>query len=212
MKKLLCVTLLSSVVFMSQAIAETTPTTVPAKTDSLPTPIVGVVEQATMDKSEALKSIVSQMEKKRTEVQKEMQAFEKELKDQDQKLTADQKKLSEKEFAEKRTAFEKRVREIQQKLEIRRAQMEIAFEDSKKKVYDAFLKAAEEVRTETGANILLYKETVISSASSFDLTNKVLERLNKTLPSVPVSFKSEAEIKKQLEQTPSPQGQTQKPS
>ena len=208
MNKLLSIALLSTVAFMGHAQAQTAPVASPTKSDSLPAPIVGVVEQATLDKSEALKSIVSQMEKKRTEVQKEMQSFEKELKDQDQKLSAEQKTLSEKDFADKRTAFEKRVREIQQKLEIRRAQMEIAFEEAKKKVYDAFLKAADEVRTETGANILIYKETVVTSASSFDLTSKVLERLNKTLPTVPVTFKSEAEIKKQLQDTPQAQKQS----
>jgi len=195
MKKLLCLSLLSSVVFMTHVSAQTETTS----SNTIPAPVIGLVEQAALDKSDALKSIVSQMEKKRGEVQKEMQTYEKELKDQDQKLTAEQKTLPEKQFAEKRQAFETRVRDIQQKLEIRRAQMEIAFEESKKKVYDAFIKAADEVRTETGANIILYKETVISAANTFDLTPKVLIKLNKTLPSVPVTFKSEAEIKAQIQ-------------
>jgi Skp family chaperone for outer membrane proteins len=203
MNKLLFIGLLTSVALSEPVIAQTAtqqPTAPTASQVTLPTPIVGLVEQATMDKSDASKSIMNQLETKRTEVQKEMQKYEKELKDQDQKLTEEQKKLPEKEFATKRQAFEKRVREIQQKLEIRRAQMELAFEDAKKKVYDSFIKAADEVRTETGANLILYKETVVTSANSFDLTNKVLERLNKLLPSVQMTFKSEDEVKKQLEQ------------
>lgn len=173
-----------------------------AKAETLPAPIIGVVEQATLDKSAALKSIVEQVEKKRTEIQKEMSKYEAELKAQDKKLAEEQKTLSEKEFAQKRQDFEKRVREVQGKIEVRRAQMELAVEDAKKKVYEAFLKAADEVKKEVGANIIIYKETVVTADASFDLTNTVLEKLNKALPTVPVVFKSEAEVKKQLQEQP----------
>jgi Skp family chaperone for outer membrane proteins len=193
MKKILCLSLLTSIaVLPAMAKAEAT----------LPTPIIAVVEQATLDKSAALKSIIDQVEKKRTEVQKEMTKYETELKAQDKKLADEQKNLSEKEVAEKRQAFEKRVREIQEKIEIRRAQMELGVEDAKKKVYDAFLKAAEEVRKKAGANLVMYKETIIDADKSFDLTDEVLKKLNETLPSVTVVFKSEADVKKQLQQQP----------
>jgi hypothetical protein len=80
--------------------------------------------------------------------------------------------------------------------------MELAVEDAKKKVYEAFLKVADEVRNEVGANIIIYKETVVTAGKEFDLTSSVLEKLNKTLPTVTVVFKSEAEVKKQLQQQP----------
>ena len=51
---------------------------------------------------------------------------------------------------------------------------------------------------EVGANVMIYKETVITANNGFDLTPKVLDKLNKDLPKVKVSFKSEAEVKKQL--------------
>ncbi len=179
--------------------------TLPAKAEPLPAPIICVVSQASLDKSAALKSIVDQLQKKRTEVQKELAADEKRLKAEDQILSEQQKKLSEKEFATKRQDFEKRVHEIQTKLEIRRMQMEIAFEEAKKKVYDAFLKAADEVKKEIGCNIILYKETIVTADDSFDVSSKVLENLNKSLPTVAVTFKSEADIKKLVQQ----QGQQQ---
>lgn len=200
MNKILCASLFASAaIFTSAAVAETPS----VKTDSsLPTPVIGVVEQATLDKSLALKSIIQQVEKKRGEVQKEMAKYEEELKAQDKKLADEQKTLSEKEFTEKRQAFEKRVREIQEKIEIRRAQMELAVEDAKKKVYEAFLKVADKVKKEAGANIVIYKETVVTADNAFDLTQPVLKELDQTLPTVPVVFKSEAEVKKQLQQQP----------
>ncbi len=191
MKKILLLSFLASAAVISSAQA-----------DAIPSPLIGVVEQATLDKSLAFKSIIDQIEKKRNDVQKEMTSYENDLKAQDKQLVEAQKKLSEKEFAEKRQAFEKRVREAQEKIEIRRAQMELAVEEAKKKVYEAFLKAAEETQAEVGANIIIYKETVVTADSAFDLTPKVLEKLNKILPTVKVVFKSDAEVKKQLMQQP----------
>lgn len=191
MNKLLCLSFLASVAMI--------PSTVKAA-DTLPAPIICIVEQATLDKSAAVQDLAKQMEKKRAEIQKEMSTYETELKAQDKKLTEEQKKISEKEFADKRQAFEKRVREIQEKIEVRRAQMELAVEDAKKKVFEAFLKAADEVKKEVGANLVIYKETVITADPALDKTNLVLEKLNKALPSVTVTFKSEAEVKKQLQQ------------
>ena len=108
--------------------------------------------------------------------------------------------MTEKEFAEERQAFEKQVREAQEKIEVRRTQIELAVEDAKKKVYEAFLKAADDMRKEVGANIILYKETVVTADNNFDKTADVLQKLNKLLPTVPVVFKSEPEIKKLMEE------------
>jgi len=204
MKKIIYLSLLASISMLpSVGKAETSPESVGSKgATSLPAPIIGIVEQATLDKSAALKSIIEQVNKKRAEVQKEMATYEKELKEQDKKLAEEQKTLSEKAFTEKRQAFEKRVHEIQEKIEVRRAQMELGVEDAKKKVYEAFLKVVSELRKEVGANIIMYKETIVSAAPELDLTNTALERLNKELPTVKVEFKSEAEVKKQLQKRP----------
>lgn len=169
-----------------------------AKADIPPAKIC-VVAQATLDQSAVYKSILSQLEKKRAEIQKELASDEKKLKDEDKTLVESQKTLPEKEFNTKRQAFEKKVHDIQVKLEIRRVQMEVAFEDAKKKVFDTFLKVADEVKKEVGANIMLYKETIVTADSSFDVSSKVLEKLDKALPTVQVTFKSEAEIKQMVQ-------------
>lgn len=170
------------------------------KADPMPAPKIGIVEQATLNKSAAVKSIMSQIDKKRGEVQKEIAALEKDLKAQDKQLSEDQKKLSEKEFADKRQAFEKRVRDAQEKLEIRKAQMELALTEANKKVFEAFLKAAEDIKKQVGVNVIIYKETVVTADPSFDLTPQILDKLNKDLPTVQVVYKSEADVKKQLHQ------------
>lgn len=194
MKKLLLSAFLASAAFTTPACAET-----------FPAPVVCVVSQATLDQSSALKSIVSQLEKKRAEVQKELAADEKRLKEEDARLSEQHKTLSEKEFATKRQDFERRVHEVQAKLEVRRVQMEMAFEDAKKKVYEAFLNVANDVKKDVGANMILYKETIVTADPNFDVSAKVLEKLDKALPTVSVTFKSESDIKKLMQQR-GPQG------
>jgi Skp family chaperone for outer membrane proteins len=206
MNKLLCLSFLAGAALIT-SFAKAADT--PAPNTSLPAPVIAVVAQSTLDQSQALKSILEQVEKKRAEIQKEMAKYEAELTEKDKKLAEDQKKLSEKEFAEKRQAFEKRVREIQEKVELRKAQMELAVEDARKKVYEAFLKVVDNVANKAGANIVLYKETVITAKPESDLSAAALEELNETLPKVQVVFKSEAEVKKQLQQQPLPQAAPQ---
>lgn len=200
MKKLLLIPFLASAAVMTSAKADP---------ETLPAPVIGIVEQAILDKSKAFQSIIAQVEKKRTEVQKEMSSIENELKAQDKQLAEDQKTLPEKEFTSKRQAFEKRVHEAQEKIEIRRAQMELGVEDGKKKVYETFLKIAEEVMKAVGANIIIYKETVVTADKALDLTNPVKEKLDQAMPTVQVVFKSEAEVRKLLEQQPQPASNNQ---
>ncbi len=194
MKTLLLVPFLASVAMMTST-----------KAENLPAPVIGIVEQGLLEKSKAFQSIIGQVEKKRKEVQQEMLTIENNLKAQDKQLNEDQKKLSEKDFTNKRQAFEKRVHEAQEKIEIIRNQLELGVEDGKKKVYAAFLKVAEEVRKNAGANLIIYKETVVTADSALDLSNQVKEKLDQELPSVQVVFKSEAEVRKILLQQPHPQ-------
>lgn len=191
---LLCTSLLTAIVGIH-----------PLQAETLPAPIIGIVEQATLDKSEALKSIVEQVEKKRAEIQKEMSSYESELQAEKKKLAEAQKTLSEKEFALKNQKFEERVREIQAKLEMRKLQIELGVEEAKKKVYEAFLKVLKEVKKSAGVNLMLYKEIVPIADDDFDLTRQVLEKLNQAFPRVQVNFKSEAEVKKQIQQLQSQQ-------
>lgn len=207
MNKLICLSFLASVALLPSSLYAmapnaTAPAAPPATAPNASSLPIIIVEQATLDKSQAVQDLAKQVEKKRDEIQKELATYEKELKKQDEELTKKQKELSEKEFTEKRQAFEKRVREIQEKIEIRRAQMEFAVEDAKKKVFEVFLKAAHKIRQDKGAQAIIYKETVVDADPNLDFSATVLAELNKELPTVKVNFPSEAEVKTRLQQQP----------
>ncbi len=167
----------------------------------LPAPKIAVVDvQQILEQSTATQGVKKEIEKRRAEIQKEMTGYENELRSKDQELAKEQKTLDEKAFAKKRQDFEKRVTEVQKKLEILKIQLEQAFETARQDVYQGFLKSSDKVKSDVGANILLYKEQVVLADKAFDVTNQVLTNLNKDLPSVKVKFMSTAEIEKKLKQ------------
>lgn len=188
MKKILCLAFLAFVGLNSAT-----------KAEKLVAPIIGIVAQAVLDKSLAFQSIVQQIEKKRIEFQKEALSYETELKNREKKLIEAQKTLPPEQFTKEHQKFETYAHEKQERVEILKAQLELATEDSKKIVFDAYLKAAHEVKEEVGANILMYKETVVTADHSLDLSDRVLDKLNKRLSKVTVVFPSADKVKKQLQ-------------
>ena len=172
----------------------------PATNSSLPSPILAAIDvQKIIDASSATTGIREEIEKKRSEIQKEMTEHESKLRSQEQVLAEQSQKLSKAEFQKKREQFEKQVAEVQLKLNVRKLQLETAFEQARSKVYDAFLEASNSVRQEIGANIILYKEQVVLADNAFDITQPVLDRLNAELPKVQVEYQSEDEIMKKIQ-------------
>ena len=184
-------------IFYAALIASVATFTV-AKADSAPAAI-SIVKQSTLEQSNAFKDIVRQLEGKRKEIQEKLAKDEKNLKKEDEKLAAAQKKLSAEAFAKERQKFEALVNNVRLGLERKKIQMELAFEESKKKVYEEFLKIVEAIRKEKGG-VVFYAEAVAAAAKDSDISEKVLTEMNKNLKEVKVTFKSDEEIKKLIAQ------------
>lgn len=167
---------------------------------SLPAPVIAAIDvQKILDSSTAAEGIRKDIEKRRTEIQNEMTKYETELRDKEKKLAESASKLSEEELQKNRIEFEKRISDVQNKLNVRKLQLETGFEQARSRVYDAFLIAADQVSKDVGANIVLYKEQVVIASSAFDITDKVLANLNKDLPKVDVTYPKEDEVLKMIQ-------------
>ncbi len=186
MKKLLFTVLLTSVVTLQNVSAETEPAS------------IIVIEETKMIQSDAMKSIINQIEKKKADAHTEMTNYENEFQEKGRKLAEEKSKLSEKMFTEKMQAFETNLTGVREKIELRKAQIDIAFEEAKQKVYQVFLRISDEVKQEAGASMIVKKEAVIAYNPSTDYTDQVLQKLNKELPTVQVTFKSESEVKQMI--------------
>ncbi len=192
MKPILYAALLTSVTTLMPLMAD--------KASEKPSsPTIAIVKQAILEKSSAFKDIAKQLEGERARVQKSLLEDEKKLKKEGEDLEAAQKKLSEEEFKKKRQAFEKQATDLRVKLELQKIRLELALDEAKKKMFKAFSEIVDALGQKRGG-IILYGEAVATAEASYDLSDEVLKELNKKLPTIKVTFKSDAEIRKLISQ------------
>jgi Skp family chaperone for outer membrane proteins len=154
----------------------------------LPASVVAVVDvQFILQEAAASKSIQKQLEAQRETYQNEISKQEDRLRAVEQELNHQRANLSPDDFAQKRREFEQQVVDVQRTVQARKRVLDQAFNESMTKVRDAVLQTVTEVAGEQKATLVLAKQQVVLAEKSLDLTTAVLERVNKKLPSVPVT-------------------------
>jgi Skp family chaperone for outer membrane proteins len=159
-----------------------------ATAQQLPTAMVAVVDvQLIMQESVAAKSIHKQLDAQRQTYQKEIAKQEDKLRGAEQELGRQRADLPPDAFEQKRREFEQQVAEVQRSVQTRKRVLDQAFNESMKKLHDGMLQVVAEVAGEQKASLVLAKQQVVLAEKSLDLTNPVLERLNKKMPTVAVT-------------------------
>lgn len=160
-----------------------------AKGDPLKSPIVAVVDvQRIMQESSASKGIQKAIESQRDSYQKEIQTLEDKLQNAENELRKQQTVLAPDAFAAKRRDFEKQVADVQRTVQERKRTLDTAFNDAMTHVQKTMLDIVQDLADERGANVVIPRNLLVLFASNLDVTEAVLERLNKQLPSVPVTI------------------------
>ncbi len=154
----------------------------------LPASVVAVVDvQFILQEAAASKSIQKQLEAQRETYQNEISKQEDRRRAVEQELNHQRANLSPDDFGQKRREFEQQVVDVQRTVQARKRVLDQAFNESMTKVRDAVLQTVTEVAGEQKATLVLAKQQVVLAEKSLDLTAAVLERVNKKLPSVPVT-------------------------
>jgi outer membrane protein len=154
----------------------------------LPASVVAVVDvQFILQEAAASKSIQKQLEAQRETYQSEISKQEDRLRGAEQEMNRQRSIVSPDEFAQQRREFEQQVADVQRTVQARKRVLDQAFNESMTKVRDAVLQTVTEVAGEQKATLVLAKQQVVLAEKSLDLTATVLERVNKKLPSVPVT-------------------------
>jgi Skp family chaperone for outer membrane proteins len=154
----------------------------------LPASVVAVVDvQFILQEAAASKSIQKQLEAQRETYQNEISKQEDRLRAVEQELNRQRSVLSPDEFAQKRREFEQQVADVQRTVQARKRVLDQAFNESMTKVRDTVLQIVTEVAGEQKATLVLAKQQVVLAEKSLDLTSAVLERVNRKLPTVPVT-------------------------
>lgn len=150
-----------------------------------PPVVVGVVDVPRLIReSFAGKAVLEQRQKYLTGFQNETRKEEKELSDADRELVRQRSLLSADAFAEKQNEFRKRLAEFQRKVEQRRRDLDRSVGTALSQIEKKLVELVQIAAKERDVNIVLSQTQVYMFEPRFDMTDTVMERLNKALPRV----------------------------
>ena len=144
--------------------------------------------QKIMRESKAAEAVRQQLKSKQQSFQAELDKKEDALQKEDQELAKQRSVLSQEAFEAKYQEFRKKAAAAQQEVRTKRGSLDKGFTkalaDIQKKVTD--IVAA--ISKEKGLNVALAASPVLYVDPSLDITQEVLDRLNKELPTLTVNF------------------------
>ena len=150
---------------------------------------IGIVDvQKVLRDSKASKSIRPTIDNMRKEFQKQVSEQEQSLRQAEQELSRQRAILAPEAFAQKRRIFSEQARDAQKSVQKRRRDLDRAFNETKNEILKSLIVVAQEVATEKKLNILIEKRFVFISAKKLDVTDEIIKRLDKLLPTVAIDF------------------------
>ena len=152
-------------------------------------PGIGIVDvQKVLRDSKASKSIRPTIDNMRKEFQKQVSEQEQSLRQAEQELSRQRAILAPEAFAQKRRIFSEQARDAQKSVQKRRRDLDRAFNETKNEILKSLIVVAQKVATEKKLNILIEKRFVFISAKKLDVTDEIIKRLDKLLPTVAIDF------------------------
>jgi outer membrane protein len=156
-----------------------------AETPKAAPPVVIVVDvQAALQQSTAAKAVRAQRDQLVQGYQSEMEATRKSLKDAESELLKQKATLPADVWQAKARTFEQQVYEFNQRFQKSNQAVEKSFRTAMGELSQAMAQVTEEVAGEMGANLVLHKMQVFLHDPRMEVTQTVIERLNRRFPSV----------------------------
>lgn len=153
----------------------------------LPPATAAVIDyQRVMREARAAQSIRNQVEARRVRYQEEIAAEEQRLLEADRELARQRSILSTEAFAERRKAFEEEVAQVQRFVQERRQQLDDVSAMALGEVREAVIQVVGELADQRGFNLVLPSAGVLLFSPQIEITDEVLDRLDKSLPEVRV--------------------------
>ncbi len=157
-----------------------------AQTDAkLTAPLVIVVDTNRIQRdSQAGRAIVVQREKYQQAFNGQFESARKELQQQEMNLSKQKSVLGPQAFEERVRAFNEEVAAFQRRYQGALRALEKSTATAHNELQKATIEATSEVASEMGAGLVLHKQNVFLHDERMDVTEKVIERVNKRLPTV----------------------------
>lgn len=155
----------------------------------LPAPVIAVVDvDKIRESATAAKSVRDQLTKQQSTYQDDIAKQENDLRNAEQELNKQRTVLAPEAFAQRRQQFEQRVAEFQRQVQARRRQLDEAYKNSMVQVNKVVVDVIQEVAVARGATLMLPRSQIILSAPNMEVTDEVLDLVNRKLPTVKVTL------------------------
>ncbi len=150
-------------------------------------PIAIIDVQWILRESKAVKSIRDQITKFGSKFEEEIEKDRNEIRKANQELARQRTILAPEAFAEKRRKFEQRVVEVQRLVQQRQRQLDKSRNEAMIAVNKAYTGIVSGLANEKNLALIIRKNQTAFSVKTLDVTNDVLARLDKKLPTVKVA-------------------------
>jgi Skp family chaperone for outer membrane proteins len=198
-RTVLVMALLATAGFASPALSATAPAPAPAAPAAVapataPAPLsFGVIDMnKIMQVTDAAKDVFSQLEVKRKEYQVNISKEEDALRAAEQAILKQRDSLSKDDFDKKRKEFEDKVMAGQKLVQDRKRILDQAFSSSMGRLRNEAVKIVADVAKERNYSAVFTQDAVMISTPSLDMTDVVIERMNKSVKKIPVDWAASA--------------------
>ena len=153
-----------------------------------PNTSIGVIDvNKILTDADASITAAEQIEKIAIEIEKEIKVSDDEIIKEQNLLIESQSIMAPEAFEAKRNEYESKVQKYNNERQSKLMKIDELIAVSRNDILSAIKPILEEISNEKGITIILEKTSIMLSAEKMDITNEVLKKLNKLLPTIEVS-------------------------
>ena len=153
-----------------------------------PNTSIGVIDiNKILSESDAALTAAEQIEEIAIEIENEIKLSDDEIIKEQNSLIESQSIMAPEAFESKRNEYENKVQKYNNERQSKLMKIDELIAVSRNEILSAIKPILEEVSNEKGITIILEKASIMLNAEKMDITNEVLKKLNKSLPTIKVS-------------------------
>ena len=166
----------------------------PDKIENTNFPAAVIDMKAVLAKSSAFSSLQKEIQSLEKNYKEEIKKEEDILKKEQEQLVAQKSVLTSEEFKEKENIFKQKVNKIQGKVEKIRRELESTMAKGMQVIQQEAVKHMKEIARKEGYLLVFDANTTVISADKINISNIVVDKLNKSLPKISVEKKKEKKV------------------
>ena len=153
-----------------------------------PNTSIGVIDiNAILSDADSAITAAKQIEEIAIEIENEIKSSDEEIIKEQNLLIESQSIMAPEAFESKRKEYEIKVQKYNNERQSKLLKIDELIAVSRNDILNAMKPILEEISNEKGITIILEKASIMLNAEKMDLTNEVLKKLNKSLPTIKVS-------------------------